>query len=251
MKPTMTFFPLIATTFLSLTSAFSLPTFDLLHPHQQQRRSPKVFGLDFTKQNVANNPSAGSLAKRHSKRQAKAFSADISNQQIAYIINITIGTPPQQFAVQLDTGSADLWVASSDADACQQTFNNPQGCIFTGEFDGERSKTAKLVDQGGFQIEYEDGSQVQGDYINDTVAIGAMQIKSQQLGIALQTTRNLGIMGIGYSADESVSRDDPNGIYPNIIQSMKDQNIIAAPAYSLWLNDLSKSPFPSPLRISI
>lgn len=31
-----------------------------------------------------------------------------------YLVNISVGTPPQEVTVQLDTGSADLWIFSSD-----------------------------------------------------------------------------------------------------------------------------------------
>ena len=49
------------------------------------------------------------------------------------------------------------------------------------------------------------------------------------------------LQGIGYDADESVASTDPTQIYPNIIAQLKNQGSINTLAYSLWLNDLSKS----------
>lgn len=36
-----------------------------------------------------------------------------------YLIQLQMGTPPQNFTVQLDTGSADAWVIDSNCDSLQ------------------------------------------------------------------------------------------------------------------------------------
>ena len=63
------------------------------------------------------------------------------------------------------------------------------------------------------------------------------------MGLATQATTGLGIMGIGYDADESIASFNPNNIYPNIIAQLKNQSVVSTLAYSLWLNDLSTRPF--------
>ncbi len=148
---------------------------------------------------------------------------------------MTVGTPPQSLSLLLDTGSSDIWIPSVDSDACTQS---PDICTALGSFNYNKSSTFVDVQQNGFQISYEDNSAVTGDYMNDTLTIGKTSIQNMTMGLAFQASRPLGIMGIGYVADESIASTDPNLEYPNIIAQLKDHGYINTLAYSLWLNDL-------------
>lgn len=149
---------------------------------------------------------------------------------------MTIGTPPQQFSVQLDTGSSDIWVPADGSAACEQ---GPEVCAALGAFNYTQSSTFVDVAPRAFQISYADSSEVTGDYMNDTLTIGKTSIQNMTMGLAFKSTRPFGIMGIGYVADESIASTDPDSEYPNIIAQLQLQGYTNTLAYSLWLNDLS------------
>lgn len=211
-----------------LLSHFSHVTASLFTSHQS---SPKVLGFDFKKEVARSTP----LAKHLRKRQ-KTVTANIDNAEIAYLINMTIGTPGQPFRVQLDTGSSDIWVPSVDSNVCLEA---EQVCQVLGQYDSTASSSYVDYGRGQFQISYADNSAVAGDYINETLTMGNTVIKDLTMGLATRATRPFGIMGIGYDADESIASTDPDSIYPNIISQMKAQGFIKTLSYSLWLNDLN------------
>lgn len=43
---------------------------------------------------------------------------------ITYYTNVTIGTPPQDIRLIVDTGSSDIWTVASEAEICSA----PEGC---------------------------------------------------------------------------------------------------------------------------
>jgi hypothetical protein len=74
--------------------------------HVLAESSPKVVSLDFTKREAAARSNGGGLRRR------SAVTADLYNAQgdLLYLVNATVGTPPQTFSLQIDTGSSDIWV---------------------------------------------------------------------------------------------------------------------------------------------
>ena len=163
-----------------------------------------------------------------------------SAETCRYIINVTIGTPPQSFSLQLDTGASDTWVPSSDSDMCKR---DPSDCRTFGEFDETKSSTFVPVGpqgQSASNVSFQDYSADLGDYFNDTLKIGETVIYNMTMGLALQADTPFGVLGIGSDSDESIAVDDPNNIYPSFLDQLLSQGYINTLAYSLWLNDLSK-----------
>jgi hypothetical protein len=81
----------------------------LSHLPHTHASAPKVVNFDFHKRESSAKPEAeGSL-----RRRASSVAATLYNAQgdLLYLVNATVGTPPQQFSLQLDTGSSDIWVS--------------------------------------------------------------------------------------------------------------------------------------------
>lgn len=152
--------------------------------------------------------------------------------------NVTVGTPAQSLSLVLDTGSSDVWMLSNTADLCTSAelqAENYGGCT-GGTYNSNDSSTYKLVDQGGFDITYADGTESTGDYITDNLVLNGNTVKALQMGLAYNTTVGVGIMGIGYDTNEAAETE-----YPSIIDQLVSQDLIPSKAYSLYLDDLETS----------
>lgn len=174
-----------------------------------------------------------------------------------YYAEFSVGTPPQKLSFMLDTGSSDTWVNSVDADLCTDSIIQER----VGEFCSKQCKSAissclKLnqlaniirivVDQTKsksfnstrqvFNITYLDGRNIRGRYFQDTITINDATIKNQKMGLALESVRGTGLMGLGFRSNEAAAIK-----YPTVIENMVSQKIIAMPAFSLYLNDLQTS----------
>jgi len=85
-----------------------------------------------------------------------------------------------------------------------------------------------------------DGSGSVGDYFTDAFSIGGATLNNFQMGLALDTSIGIGIMGIGYNSSEANVFTGDGTIYANLPFALVDSGIVTSEAYSLWLNDLRK-----------
>uniref|UniRef100_A0A158Q7G5 Peptidase A1 domain-containing protein n=1 Tax=Elaeophora elaphi TaxID=1147741 RepID=A0A158Q7G5_9BILA len=97
-----------------------------------------------------------------------------------YLINITIGSPPQHFEIVPDTGSADLWVVSTDCDSYSCTGS--QELYVKNRFDPSLSSTY-LPDGRNFTISYGSGYSA-GILGRDQVSFADFTIVTQTFGLA-------------------------------------------------------------------
>ncbi|KAG9017113.1 hypothetical protein FRB90_001717 [Tulasnella sp. 427] len=125
------------------------------------------------------------------------------NADTSYFGTIAIGTPAKSFNVILDTGSADLWVASSKCIT---------GCGSVPTFDSSESSSFKNLSTA-FTIKYGSGGAA-GSLGSDTVQMAGFGVAGQTLGAVTQVTQKLlqspvsGLMGLAFST-LSTSRSMP------------------------------------------
>lgn len=149
------------------------------------------------------------------------FGEAIENKLTYYLMNITIGTPPQQFLVQVDTGSSDLWIPSNNL-------------LYNG-YDPASSSTFQQL-QESFSIQYVKDSAT-GFWALDTIGLGGsdVQIEAQKFAVANNAPdATMGILGIGPVGSET--SDEP---YPNLPETMVREGLISRNVYSMYMGSIS------------
>lgn len=146
---------------------------------------------------------------------------------VQYYAGVSLGNPPQDFSVILDTGSANFWVPSNECTSI--------ACYLHSSYKSRKSET--YVDNGtDFQIHYGSGS-VQGFTSQDTLRIGDLKIKDQlfgevtrEPGLAFAFGKFDGILGLAYK-NLAV-----NGMSPPVYNAW-ERGLLDEPVFSFKLGD--------------
>jgi len=144
------------------------------------------------------------------RRQAEPLTDELQDTEWAG--PITIGTPGQNFLIDFDTGSSDLWVPSSSC--------TDPSCLSKNKYDPSTSSTSQM-EPGTFSIQYGDGSMVSGSISTDTVTVAGITAKGQ-------------IFSPVTTLSPSFAQDPADGImglaFPSISQLMQNPFFFTAEA---------------------
>ncbi|ORX94590.1 Asp-domain-containing protein [Basidiobolus meristosporus CBS 931.73] len=149
-----------------------------------------------------------------------------NEQDLSYYAQVSIGTPPQNFKVILDTGSADFWVPSSQCTSA--------ACLTHTKFYPSKSSTYSSLG-GTFSLKYGTGN-LSGFTSQDTCTIGGITIKNQVFGQALQeaqffvSTKADGILGMAFSSISEMKVDPP-------FYNMVNQKLVNSSMFGFWLGN--------------
>ncbi|KAL8802908.1 MAG: hypothetical protein Q9182_003524 [Xanthomendoza sp. 2 TL-2023] len=190
--------------------------------------SPSTLALRIEKKH------AGHHTERDVLRRTAPVSVALKHEEKAYYsANISLGTPPQQLSVDVDTGSSELWVNAPKPPMMCALLR----CSNLDTYDANASSTYTYLrsDSG---ISYLDGKSFQGDFISDTILVaGEHELTGMQFGIGYQSTLRNNMLGVGYGAHKAEYKEG----YPKLPQLLVEQGIIQSQAYSLWLDDLEST----------
>ncbi|KAI5926952.1 aspartic endopeptidase [Camillea tinctor] len=135
-------------------------------------------------------------------KQAGEVTAEDQQYDSMYLCKVQIGEPAQSFLLDFDTGSADLWVRSTNAPRSAQRGHNV--------FDPEKSKTFKNLGGKKWKIQYGDGSSASGTCGSDILTVGGITIKDQTIELASKLSPAFergtgdGLLGLAFSSINTV-----------------------------------------------
>ncbi|GJJ14110.1 hypothetical protein Clacol_008367 [Clathrus columnatus] len=126
---------------------------------------------------------------------------DIQHDQ-EYVVPVLIGSPGVVLHLDLDTGSSDLWVWSSELRIDTQRHN-----IYI----PEESATARELVGATWRISYGDGSSASGNVYTDNVTIGNIRIPNQAVELAEDLSQSFiddvgsdGLLGLAWPSLNTV-----------------------------------------------
>ncbi|KGB77646.2 endopeptidase [Cryptococcus deuterogattii R265] len=141
----------------------------------------------------------------------------IYSNDIGYLCEVQIGTPPQSFLMLMDTGSADTWVPSTEC--------LPQNCGNHLSLGANVSSTFQKSNRT-FEVTYGSGA-VSGVIGVDTITVAGMTLDNHPIGVTLQESVQFaddkvpfdGLMGL---AMNQLSHQD----VPTIVDSLQSTGLI-------------------------
>ncbi|EGX94542.1 endothiapepsin precursor [Cordyceps militaris CM01] len=166
---------------------------------------------------------AQTTSQAHAKRAQGTAVANSDQGDLEYLVQVAIGTPAQNLNLDFDTGSADLWVFSTET---------PNGGSHSLYSPGQSSTSQKQSGET-WSIQYADGSGSSGDVYTDSVTVGGLTVPNQVVESAQQVSSqfasgdNDGLLGLSFSSLNTVTPNKASTWFDNV-QSQLDSPLFVA-----------------------
>ncbi|KAK3988767.1 putative aspartic protease [Cladorrhinum sp. PSN332] len=170
----------------------------------------------------------------------------------AFIVNVTVGTPPQQLSLLLSPSSPHTWVPKAEGMSCNTGFdslalfhaeNGKDTACSWGAFASSKSSTYRPADQvfTNFAVAYTDTINVSGVNITDTLKVGDIELDDFSMGLvdSVPNQQWIGMLGLGNDATTLYPNPSSMKYRPNFIDSLVSSGKISSQAYSIWLSSPS------------
>ncbi|RYP83494.1 hypothetical protein DL770_005384 [Monosporascus sp. CRB-9-2] len=163
----------------------------------------------------------GAGAADRSARRRTPPAIELYRAEFTYVVNASVGTPPQNLSLALTLSDDESWVL----DANEWSYQD-YGAFWPGN-----SSTFVRPGWDSFSLQYMDGQLAYGDRIRETLWVGGAAVPNLTMGLAHETNARLGVLALGFNRSSS-------GV-PNFPDRMLAEGLVNSTAYSLWLDDSS------------
>ncbi|KAH9813203.1 aspartic peptidase A1 [Melampsora americana] len=138
---------------------------------------------------------------------------------LAWSTKVSIGSPSQEFRLNIDSGSSDLFLFSPNCSTCSLSNHTA--------FLPNRSSTfLPLNPTQSFSQTFGDGSNLKGDWASDVVSLGnSIEVVHQTFGLATQISSDWiplavdGLMGIGPESNSIYTGSNSTGFFRQLINN--------------------------------
>lgn len=138
---------------------------------------------------------------------------------------IQVGNPPKSFRLDFDTGSADLWIPSTDCYTCSgdREAYNPT-----------KSTTSLAMDGVYLDLKYGDGSTTAGNVYRDTVTVAGLTVSQQAFSAASRVGHTFrkdpidGVLGLAYRSLSAINESP-------FFETLVSQKGVTHPVFSFKL----------------
>ncbi|KAK2023713.1 acid protease [Colletotrichum zoysiae] len=167
---------------------------------------------------------------------------DVLSDDWSYLVDVSVGTPPQQMSLRLSVQSGTSWVL--DAKHCKNSSHWDVD-VYRDAYAGCRygalnaSKSSTFLKPGIDALNgYIFNDYISGRWVSDVLDFAGIRVPKFVMGFVDTVDTQVGVLGLGfnetYSPNILTGTGDAVGDYLTLPERLVKDGNITSPAYSLW-----------------